>query len=85
MTYLLSPLVVSQSPAATPVLRCAPRTQEEKLPLHYAAAQGAPLDVMKLLLDANRDAATAVAQARRGAHVPAPTMLLDAAAAQHTA
>ena len=44
-----------------------------------------PFDVMKLLLDANRDAATAVAQARRGAHVPAPTMLLDAAAAQHTA
>ena len=37
-------------------------TQDEKLPLHYAAAKGAPLDVMKLLLDANREAATAVAQ-----------------------
>ena len=46
---------------------CLVRTQEEKLPLHYAAAKGAPFDVMKLLLDANLDAATAVAQARRRA------------------
>ena len=46
------------------MLRHAPRTQEGKLPLHYAAAKGAPFDVMKLLLDANREAATAVAQAR---------------------
>ena len=41
------------------MLRLAPRhTQEEKLPLHYAAAKGAPLDVMKLLLDANLEATT---------------------------
>ena len=38
--------------------------QDEKLPLHHAAMSGAPFDVMKLLLDANPEAATAVAQAR---------------------
>ena len=37
---------------------CLVRTQEEKLPLHYAAAKGAPFDVMKLLLDANLEATT---------------------------
>ena len=64
----LPSLFLSQSSRHTNVLRHAPRTQDEKLPLHYAAAKGAPLDVMKLLLEANRDAATAVAQARRRAH-----------------
>ena len=34
------------------------------MPLHHAAATGAPVDVMKLLLDADRQTATAVAQAR---------------------
>ena len=33
-------------------------TQEEKLPLHHAAAKGAPSEVMELLLDANREATT---------------------------
>ena len=32
--------------------------QDEKLPLHHAAANGAPLEVMKLLLDANPKAVT---------------------------
>ena len=32
--------------------------QGEKRPLHHAAMNGAPLDVMKLLLDANREAVT---------------------------
>ena len=41
-----------------------PRTQEEKLPLHYAAAKGAPLDVMRLLLEANLKAATSKDKAR---------------------
>ena len=41
------------------LLHHAPRTQDEKLPLHYAAAKGAPLDVMKLLLDANSEAVNA--------------------------
>ena len=67
------------------MLRRTPRTQEEKLPLHHAAAKGAPFDVIKLLLDANREAAASVAQARHLAHVPTPTMLLDSAAARHTA
>ena len=42
-----------------PMLRHTPRTQDEKLPLHYAAAKGAPLGVMKFLLDANPKALTA--------------------------
>jgi ankyrin repeat protein len=46
------------------MLRHTPRTQDEKLPLHYAAAKGAPLDVMKLLLDANSEAATSKDKAR---------------------
>jgi hypothetical protein len=41
------------------MLRHTPRTQDEKLPLHYAAAKGAPLGVMKFLLDANPKALTA--------------------------
>ena len=44
---------------------CATSTQEGKLPLHHAAAKGAPLDVMRLLLDTNPEAASALAQARR--------------------
>ena len=40
-------------------------TQDEKLPLHYAAAKGAPLDVMKLLLDANLEAVNAADRVRR--------------------
>ena len=40
-------------------------TQEEKLPLHYAAAKGAPLEVMKLLLDTNPEATTAKDKASR--------------------
>ena len=42
-------------------------SQEGKLPLHHAAAKGAPLDVMRLLLDTNPEAASALAQARRRA------------------
>ena len=34
------------------------------MPLHHAAAKGAPVDVMKLLLEADPQTATAVAQAR---------------------
>ena len=50
------------------MLRRAPRTQAKKLPLHYAAAKGAPFEVMKLLLDAHHEASTAVDNARSRAH-----------------
>ena len=49
--------------------------QDEKLPLHYAAMSGAPFDVMKLLLDANPEAATAADKARSSAHAARPTLL----------
>ena len=55
---------------AAPMLRRAPRTQDDRVPLHHAAAKGAPYDVMKLLL--NPEAATAVAQARRRAYARRP-------------
>ena len=35
------------------MLRHAPRTQEEKLPLHYAVENSAPLEVVAALLKAN--------------------------------
>jgi hypothetical protein len=35
------------------------------LPLHHAAANGAPLEVMKLLLDANPEAVNAADEVRR--------------------
>ena len=56
------------------MLRHAPRTQEGKLPLHYAAAKGAPFDVMKLLLDANREAVTAADKVRRCEPTPPPAL-----------
>mgnify|MGYP004294837991 CR=1 FL=1 len=46
------------------MLHRAPRTQDEKLPLHYAATKGAPFGVMKLLLDANPKAVTEADKAR---------------------
>ena len=49
----------------TSAVRNTPRTQEEKLPLHHAAAEGAPLDVMQLLLDANLEAVNAADKVRR--------------------
>ena len=61
----LRPFVLFQSPCHTKVLRRAPRTQDGKLPLHYAAAKGAPFEVMVLLLDANSNATTAKDKARR--------------------
>ena len=67
----------SQSSRHIKSMNCAmhaPRTQEGKLPLHHAAAKGAPFDVVKLLLGANRQAAAVVAQARRRAHVPTPAL-----------
>ena len=39
-----------------------------KMSLHHAALNGAPFDVMKLLLDANPEAATAADKARGSAH-----------------
>lgn len=44
--------------------------KDGKLPLHYAAEKGATLEVVKLLLGAESDAATAAAAdtARRTAH-----------------
>ena len=47
------------------MLRRAPRTQDEKLPLHHAAVNGAPFDVMKLLLEANLEVVNAADKARR--------------------
>ena len=52
------------------MLRRAPRTQAKKLPLHYAAAKGAPFEVMKLLLNAHHEASTAADKARSRAHTP---------------
>jgi len=43
--------------------------QDGKQPLHYAAAKGAPFEVMKLLLDANRQAAAAADKARAALHI----------------
>ena len=45
-----------------------PRIQEAKLPLHHAAAKGAPFDVMELLFEANPDATISKGKAR-----PEPT------------
>ena len=47
--------------------------QDGKLPLHYAAEKGAPFDVMKLLLNANTEAAAAADKARSSAHA-GPTL-----------
>ena len=52
-------------PCSTTVLRRNSYTQDEKLPLHYAAAKGAPFDVMKLLLSANPEAVTTADGVRR--------------------
>ena len=54
--------------------------KDGKLPLHYAAEKGATLEVVKLLLGAEGDAATAAAAdtARRSAHAaytPPPAFL----------
>ena len=49
---------------ARPMLCRAPRMQDEKLPLHYAAAKGAPFGVLKVLLDANPKAVTEGDKAR---------------------
>ena len=53
------------SPPARPTLRRTPRTQDEKLPLHYSAAEGAPFEVTELLLDANPAAFAAPDKVRR--------------------
>jgi len=47
-----------------------PYIQDGKLPLHYAAAKGASLEVMRLLLDANRDAPGVKDNVRRCTHTP---------------
>jgi hypothetical protein len=39
-------------------------SQDGKLPLHYAAAKGVPLEVMDLLLRANPEAVTAADKVR---------------------
>ena len=61
-----SPFVLFPVDPQHPML--APRAsyaQDGRLPLHHAAVKGAPFDVMKLLLDANREAATAADKVRR--------------------
>ena len=69
---LLLPLLLARTCHSTRrLLRRAPRTQAKKLPLHYAAAKGAPFEVMKLLLDAHHEASTAVDNVR--AAEPTPT------------
>ena len=45
--------------------------QDIKLPLHYAAAKGAPFGVLKVLLDANPKAVTAADKARCRVHTAA--------------
>ena len=44
--------------------------QYGSLPLHYAVEKGASLEVVKLLLDANKDAATAKDNVRRAPQPP---------------
>ena len=64
-----------QSPSDTTILHRTPRTQVGELPLHCAvASKGAPFDVVKLLLEANPEAAAVVAQARRRAHMTTITL-----------
>ena len=45
-----------------------------KMSLHHAAVNGAPFDVMKLLLDANPEAATAADKARGSAQLLVPLL-----------
>ena len=54
---------------ATEALSCAPRraAQGGKLPLHYAAAKNTSLEVVKLLLNANPEAARKKDEACRAA------------------
>ena len=55
----------SRNRLAKPMLRHAPCMQDASLPLHHASMNGAPFEVMELLLGANRQAASTLAQARR--------------------
>jgi hypothetical protein len=56
---IFSPLVLSQNrPAQPQCLATRLAAQDEKMPLHHAAAKGAPLEVMKLLLDSYPEAVT---------------------------
>jgi hypothetical protein len=55
-------------------LRTAVHTQGMKMSLHHAAVNGAPFDVMKLLLDANPEAATAADKARGSAQLLVPLL-----------
>ena len=62
MCPCFSPPVLSQSPCHT---NATPRaSQGLKLPLHYAAAKGAPFGVMELLLGANPKAVNEADKAR---------------------
>ena len=71
------PAVAAPSPSSNAtVLHHTPCAQEAKMPLHHAAAKGAPIDVIKLLLDANPEAATTVAQARCSVHTTTPMLPL---------
>ena len=70
----LRPFVLFQSPCHARVLRLAPRTQDERLPLHYAAIKGAPFDVMKLLLDANSEAVNAADKVPRRTQAAPPVL-----------
>ena len=56
--------------------RCA---QNDKLPVHYAAAKGASLEVVRLLLGPNREADAEVDKARR----PVPPILPPLLPPQH--
>ena len=80
----LRPFVLFQSPCHARVLRLAPRTQDERLPLHYAAIKGAPFDVMKLLLDANSEAVNAADKVPRRARARPPRAATAAAARHHS-
>ena len=58
--------VILQSPRPTKASpHASPHAQEAKMPLHYAAASGAPFEVTKLLLECNPEATTAKDKARR--------------------
>ena len=72
---LLISLLCYRNRPATPMY-CTARlacTQEGELPLHYAAANDTPFEVMELLLDANREAAAAADKARGPANTAPPT------------
>eukprot|EP00964_Phaeocystis_antarctica_P070476 scaffold42929_cov69-Phaeocystis_antarctica.AAC.5 len=62
LAQFLSPRAIA--PPKPKLHRTLRHTQEEELPLHYAAAKGAPFEVMKLLNDADPKATVSKGKVR---------------------